>query len=38
MLLIYAALRREELLWLTLDDVDLQAGAWGMIRVRPDWV
>ncbi len=32
--LIYAALRREELLWLTLDDVDLQAGAWGMIRVR----
>ena len=32
--LIYAGLRREELLWLTFDDVDLSAGAWGMIRIR----
>ena len=31
---IYAGLRREELLWLTLDDVDLKAGAYGMIRIR----
>ena len=29
--LIFAGLRREELLWLTLDDVDLERG---MIRVR----
>jgi len=32
--LIYAGLRREELLWLRLDDVDLKAGSFGMIRVR----
>ena len=32
--LIYAGLRREELLWLTLDDVDLETGAFGIIRVR----
>lgn len=32
--LIYAGLRREELLWLTLDDVDLKAGSFGMIRVQ----
>jgi len=32
--LIYTGLRREELLWLTLDDVDLEAGAFGIIRVR----
>ena len=32
--LLYAGLRREELLWLTLDDVDLKSGAHGMIRVR----
>jgi integrase len=31
---IYAGLRREELLWLTLDDIDLKAGGFGMIRVR----
>ena len=31
--LIYSGLRREELLWLTLDDVDLQAGAFGILRV-----
>ena len=31
---IYAGLRREELLWLTLDDVDLNAGVYGMIRVQ----
>jgi len=31
---IYAGLRREEGLWLTLADVDLAAGAHGMIRVR----
>ncbi|MCK5605131.1 tyrosine-type recombinase/integrase, partial [Candidatus Pacearchaeota archaeon] len=31
---IYAGLRREELLWLTLDDVDLRAGAYGMLRIR----
>ena len=33
-MLIYAGLRREEMLWLTLDDVDLQAGAFGIIRVQ----
>ncbi len=32
--LIYAGLRREELLWLRHDDIDLKAGAFGMIRVR----
>ena len=32
--LIYAGLRREELLWLTISDVDLSAGQNGMIRVR----
>ena len=32
--LIYAGLRREELLWLTLDDLDLSSGPFGMIRVR----
>ena len=32
--LIYAGLRREELLWLTISDVDLNAGQNGMIRVR----
>ncbi len=31
---IYAGLRREEALWLTLDDVDWSAGPYGMIRVR----
>jgi len=33
-MLIYAGLRREELLWLTLDDLDLDSGPYGMIRVR----
>ena len=32
--LIYSGLRREELLWLQHDDIDLKAGAFGMIRVR----
>jgi integrase len=32
--LIYAGLRREELLWLQKQDVDLQSGIHGMIRVR----
>jgi integrase len=32
--LIYAGLRREELLWLTHDDLDLSAGTHGLIRVR----
>ncbi len=32
--LIYAGLRREELLWLTHDDIDLKAGAFGMLRIR----
>jgi len=31
---IYAGLRREEALWLRLEDVDLRAGTYGMIRVR----
>jgi len=31
---IYAGLRREELLWLTRKDVDLQAGRYGTIRIR----
>jgi len=30
---IYAGLRREETLWLTMDDIDLKAGAFGMNRV-----
>ncbi len=32
--LIYAGLRREELLWLTHDDISLKSGAYGMIRVQ----
>lgn len=32
--LIYAGLRREELVWLRLDDIDQQSGPCGMIRVR----
>jgi len=32
--LIYAGLRREELLWLTFDDIDLESGDYGLIRVR----
>jgi len=31
---IYAGLRREEALWLTVDDMDWSAGPYGMIRVR----
>ena len=31
---IYVGLRREEALWLTLDDVDLSAGKYGMIRIQ----
>jgi integrase len=31
---IYAGLRREELCWLTLDDLDLAAGRHGVIRVQ----
>jgi len=31
---IYAGLRREELLWLTVEDVDLKAGKYGVIRIR----
>jgi len=31
---IYAGLRREELCWLTVDDIDFSAGGNGMIRVR----
>ena len=31
---VYAGLRREELLWLTITDVDFNAGQNGMIRVR----
>ena len=31
---IYAGLRREEALWLQLDDIDLTAGQYGMIRVQ----
>ncbi|MSN26368.1 MAG: tyrosine-type recombinase/integrase [Geobacter sp.] len=30
---IYSGLRREELCWLTTDDVDLKAGVYGMIRI-----
>jgi len=32
--LIYAGLRREELLWLTHDDIDFKIGAYGMLRIR----
>jgi integrase len=32
--LIYAGLRREELLWLQKEDLDLAAGSYGVIRVR----
>lgn len=31
---IYAGLRREEAIWLTVDDVDFAAGKFGVIRVR----
>ncbi len=31
---IYAGLRREEALWLTTEDVDLEAGVYGMLRIR----
>jgi integrase len=33
-MLIYAGLRREELLWLTPDDLDLASGVYGLIRIR----
>ncbi|MGD0461627.1 MAG: site-specific integrase [Tepidisphaeraceae bacterium] len=32
--LIYAGLRREELLWLTPDDIDWSSGQYGLIRIR----
>jgi integrase len=32
--LIFAGLRREELLWLTSDDIDWNAGTYGLIRIR----
>jgi len=32
--LIFAGLRREELVWLTADDIDWKAGKYGLIRVR----
>jgi integrase len=32
--LIYAGLRREELLWLTTDDIEWNAGPHGMLRIR----
>jgi len=32
--LIYVGLRREEVLWLTFDDIDLEFGTYGLIRVR----
>ena len=32
--LIYAGLRREELLWLTVDHYDLNTGPFGMLRIR----
>ena len=35
-MLIYAGLRPEELLWLTIDDIDYDTGAHGMIRVRAE--
>jgi integrase len=31
---IYAGLRREEALWLTTEDVDLETGVYGMLRIR----
>jgi hypothetical protein len=31
---IYAGLRREELLWLTQEDIDWKSGKYGLIRVR----
>lgn len=31
---IYAGLRREEALWLTTEDVDLETGTYGMLRIR----
>jgi integrase len=31
---IYAGLRREEALWLTMDDVDFNSGPFGIIRIR----
>jgi len=31
---IYAGLRREEALWLTLDDIDFKLGVYGIIRVQ----
>ena len=33
-MLIYAGLRREELLWLTHDDIDYKTGTYGMLRIR----
>ncbi len=33
-LYIYAGLRREEALWLTISDIDLKSGPFGIIRVR----
>jgi integrase len=32
--LIFAGLRREELLWLTKDDLDFAAGTYGLLRIR----
>src|SRR5690606_31849087 len=31
---IYAGLRREEALWLQLEDLDLKSGPYGMLRIR----
>jgi integrase len=31
---IYAGIRREEALWLTMDDLDLRTGPYGIIRIR----
>ncbi len=31
---IFAGLRREEAIWLTINDVDFKAGSYGMIRIR----
>ncbi len=36
--LIYAGLRREELLWLTPDDIDWSSGQYGLIRIRAKMV
>ncbi len=33
-LYIYAGIRREEALWLTVKDIDLEAGTYGMLRIR----